>query len=146
MEIRCIHYGSSSFDPSKFKPIKDSEGFMGVKPRGGLWASPVNAEYGWVDWCKDNDYANGSLLESFELTVVGNILVIDSKENLDLLPWVDNDRFNCFISFETLVKAGYDAIHLTGRGEDETRYCFPKSLSGWDCESVLVLNKSSIII
>ena len=37
-----IHYGSKQFDISKFEPIRN----WWNKPHGGLWASPVNAEYG----------------------------------------------------------------------------------------------------
>jgi len=36
----------------------------------------------------------------------------------------------------------YDAIHLTDRGQWATRMTHPKNLYGWDCESVLILNKT----
>ena len=39
--MRYIHYGCTSFDKLKFQEIK-----------GGLWASPIDAEYGWKDWCE----------------------------------------------------------------------------------------------
>ena len=40
------------------------------------------------------------------------------------------------IDFEAASKR-YDAIHLTGRGQQETHLSHPLSLYGWDCESTL---------
>jgi hypothetical protein len=37
-----------------------------------------------------------------------------------------------------------DAIHLTERGEHETRLSQPYSLYGWDCECVLIMNPKGI--
>ena len=49
------------------------------------------------------------------------------------------------IDFEQIRSAGIDAIYLTKSGVNNTMYSFPKNLYGWDCESVLVINKKSII-
>ena len=49
-DIKYIHYGSNSFDPIKFHPIKNVPFY--TKPEGGLWASRTNTDFGWKDWCK----------------------------------------------------------------------------------------------
>jgi len=47
-----------------------------------------------------------------------------------------------YLDFEQLSKT-YDAVWLTYNGERKTRYSNP-DLYGWDCESVLILNKNSV--
>ena len=51
---RYIHYGHTQFNKDKFTFIKNA--LNNTKPIGELWASDVGAEYGWKDWCKDNDF------------------------------------------------------------------------------------------
>ena len=139
--LQLIHYGAPAYNPALFMPISDEPYF--VKPKGGLWASPVDSSWGWADWCEEENF--GSLDESFNLDFVGNLLVIDNYDDLDALPWIEG-MYRAFPSFQCLCVGGfyYDAIHLTVRGERETRYSRPRSLYGWDCESVLILNPNSI--
>ena len=49
-----IHYGFSNLDKARIKPIQNQPYFC--KPIGGLWASPVDAKYGWKQWCTDEDF------------------------------------------------------------------------------------------
>ena len=58
-----IHYGHSEFRPELFREIKNRYAF--VKPLGGLWASPVDAKLGWKEWCTDENFCVGRLLDSF---------------------------------------------------------------------------------
>lgn len=48
------------------------------------------------------------------------------------------------ISFNSL-KERYDAIWLTETGQWKTRLSRPLNLYGWDCESLVILNKRVII-
>jgi len=57
--MKYIHYGSNCFDPSKFVEIKNEKYFN--KPVGGLWASNIDAKFGWKEWCQGNDYGSGGL-------------------------------------------------------------------------------------
>ena len=52
-----------------------------------------------------------------------------------------------FPDFEK-VALEFDAIHLTTRGMMETRFTpfETPDLYGWDCESVLVLNRDVIVV
>ena len=45
---------TNSFKKEKIKPIKNELNF--TKPIGGLWASNINAEYGWKKWCDHNEF------------------------------------------------------------------------------------------
>lgn len=139
--MKLRHYGATHYNPSLFKPISDVPFFS--KPRGGLWTSPVGAEYGWRHWCEDEGF--GNLNDYFDLEFNGTILKIESVADLDLLPWVEQSGV-CFVSFQALCSPEfvYGAIHLTTEGQEKTRFTYPRSLYGWDCETVLVMNPRTI--
>jgi len=139
IELRLRHYGNTRYKRDLIKPICDVP--FRNKPSGGLWTSPVGSEYGWSDWSKDNEY--GDLSSHFDLIFKGTIFEIDSLDDMNNLPWIESDR-TPFVSFEPLVFMGYDAIHLTVKGEAETRFTHPKDLYGWDCETVLIMNPDAI--
>ncbi len=139
--MKLIHYGASKYNPELFKPIADRDFF--IKPTGGLWCSLIDSKWGWKDWCEAEGFR--TMEEYFYVEFIGALLVIDSVADLDQLPWTDN--YICpTISFEAMCRNGFtfDAIHLTKRGEQETRFTRPWSLYGWDCECVLVMNPASI--
>lgn len=144
--MQLIHHGANRFDRSKFRHPADS---TWTKPRGqGFWASPVDSEWGWKDWCLSEEFALERLEEKFTFEITGLIITIDSVEDLSLLDWVHIPgkiitNLNG-IRFSRMAMAGIDAIHLTVKGEDETRHSRPFNLYGWDCESVLILNESII--
>lgn len=141
VRLRLLHYGASQYDPNKFAPISDVP--FRNKPKGGLWTSPVASKYGWIDWWEENEF--GELGSFFEIEFTGTVFVIDSVNDMNKLPWIDLDGHS-FISFQAMCAIGftYDAIHLTEKGQMDTRFTHPRSLYGWDCETVLVMNPDSI--
>ena len=138
--MELIHYGSSQFDRSAFAGVVDAHC---IKPAGGLWASPVDAEFGWKQWCESEDFNLLNLDRSFTFSISGNIFTIDNVEDMNQLPWIEAGPLRC-ISFECLMAAGIDAVHLTWAGQVATRLSHPRNLYGWDCESVLVMNPDII--
>lgn len=139
-----VHFGASKFQPELLrKPINEW-----VKPRGGLWTSPVGSDYGWEKWCRSEGFRIESLNECFFLKFKSNskIAIIDSLDDLLKLP-----RFNrgegfygrVYLDFE-IISNKFDAIWLTVKGQSETRFSSPMNLYGWDCESILVFNPESI--
>lgn len=141
--MRLITYGKI-WDRARFSPVRNSNSCLN-KPTGGLWASPVGAKYGWKEWCKEQEFETATLLWWFEFTLVGRVLTIDTVEDLMALPWVPLPYQSSFeiIDFESLASE-YDAIHLTSQGEMSTKWDLNRSLRGWDCESVLVMNPNSV--
>ncbi len=139
--MKLIHYGASEYLSEKFKPLTNRKYIS--KPYGGLWTSPIDSEYGWSDWSKDNDF--GDLSDHFLLDFKGSLLTINSYEHINTLPWIDDGLF-IYPDFEQFSKENpeYDAIHLTVEGEQKTRYTHPKNFYGWDCETVLIINPDSI--
>ncbi len=122
------------------------------KPLGGLWGSPVDSEHSWFNWALENDFNQDRFDTHFKFEVNGNILTIDCEEDLYLLPWISTSKLipgwplcGESVSFERLVERDIDAIFLTEKGQYQTHLSHPRSLYGWDCESVLVLNPECII-
>jgi len=139
------HYGSSAYDPALLRPIRNRR-IPFVKPLGGLWTSPVDSDWGWVDWCKAEEYGLSHLCRHFDVRFKGKLLTVDSEADLDLLPWRDvcpgiNQQVP---DFEAIVAEGYQGMHLTVDGQHATRTTWPRTLYGWDCESVLIFDPDSI--
>jgi hypothetical protein len=133
---RClIHYGSNVFNPKLIQPIKNDNW---VKPKGGLWTSPINSNWGWKDWCESEDFRECSKENSFTLKLHdwAKICVIDSVSDLVCLPYYES--YKRYLDFEKIAE-NYDAIWLTEKGMQETR-CSNPDLYGWDCETFLILN------
>ena len=141
VRLRLRHYGSTHYRPDLFSPISDVP--FRNKPQGGLWTSPVDSEYGWKQWNEDEDFRDCK--EYFDIDFEGTVLKIDSAEDMGLLPWIESDGMH-FVSFQALCAIGfsYDAIHLTVKGQEETRHTYPRSLCGWDCETLLVMSPEAI--
>jgi hypothetical protein len=146
--MEYIHYGAKQYEFEKFNQIQNISYF--VKPKGGLWGSPVDAKYGWKEWNELNDYVKCDENNSFRFALKkdAKVAVIDTEDKLRLLPDADmppispkhyNDRK--YIDFEKLVELGYDAIEVL-ISECQSLY---DTLLGWDCDSVLVLNKDAIL-
>lgn len=154
--MKLIHFGNIEFNHSYFKKIKNEKYWN--KPLGGLWTSPFDSEYGWFDWCKSEGFRLDRLDKFFVLNIkTDKILTIDSLQDLknclkDFEQQLDNTDpfFNTkntvitkVLDYEKLSNY-YDAIHLTVKGEGRTRLSNPH-LYGWDCETVLILNKHCIL-
>ena len=138
-KMKLVTYGlGNELDISKIRPIINDKF---VKPQGGLWSSPINSNYGWVDWCKDENF--GECETSFEFEIDANVLIINSLDDLKQLPMIKY-KYGNYLDFEEIIQQGYDAIFLTERGQQNTRMSTP-NLYGWDCECVLVLNPNCIV-
>lgn len=136
-----IHYGHKSFDNKSFDEIKNERAW--VKPIGGLWASNINAKYGWRDWCEEQRFRECSIDNSFKFKLKedSRILKIDNSDILKKLPIVNAPFRTSWINLDfEKIKEEYDAIEVL-ISEDRRLYW---DLYGWDCDSLLVLNKEVI--
>jgi hypothetical protein len=145
MQTKYIHYGHKTFDKSKFKPILNMLGF--TKPSGGLWASPIDSELGWKDWCESEDFRECKEEDSFTFTLKenSNILHIYSLEDLRNLPKMILDiKMFTVLDFEKIKDSGVDGIEL--HLYSEHYHDLYNSLYGWDCDSILIMNPDIIEI
>ena len=140
--MKYIHYGHNKFDVTKFDKIKNIPEFS--KANGGFWGSRIDAEYGWKDWCKNNDY-DTDLKKHFQFSLKDNakVLIIDKCEKLKELPKVksmfENPIF-VLLDFEKLSKE-YDAIEVLISKDGQLYW----DLYGWDCDSIFIMNPDVII-
>ena len=132
-----IHFGHERFDREKFQEIKNELYFC--KPKGGLWASPVDAPFGWKDWCEAEEYQKCDEANSFTFTLneKANVYLIRSVDEVRAMPSVECELESMFLpDFEKMLADGWDAIEFHLR-EDRELYWV---LYGWDCDSILVMN------
>ena len=136
--MEFIHYGHDRFDKSLFTPPTNYP-FTMTKPEGGLWASPVDAPYGWKDWCRENNFRWCDETNSFRFRLKdgSNVIRLERTADLEQIPRRNEpDWFTTWFApdFEELVKRGVDAIWLTNSN------ALYWQLYGWDCDSILILN------
>ena len=161
MELIVVHYAENlEFKLSKIE-IENCPIFPRIKPKGGVWTSPIRSKYGWDKWCKSNNYGSIDKLTKVEMVIEyvnnKNLIVIDDEKDLDKLIWESDPMikhffeetgfkapFGEFIDFEKMRKKGVDAIWLTEKGERRTRFIYPRNLYGWDCETILILNERCV--
>lgn len=143
----------SMVELDKIKPIKNRpHGF--VKPEGGLWTSTYDPDCGsdWVQWNLGERYT-GEIREEEGANKIyydccllypreADICIVDDFEDLEDIfynyPFRSKGSFGMpeYIDYEALAQ-DFDAMHLTFRGQRETRMTHPLSLYGWDCESTI---------
>ncbi len=140
-----VHYGAPQFDPNKFDPIQN----WWNKPHGGLWASPIDANFGWKEWCRETNFRECTEENSFRfsLTSDANVYYIDcelAESHLPSLPWpcVHIRRPDLRIyDFEELLHAGVDAVELNLSAYRPLYWL----MYGWDCDCILILNPDVIV-
>lgn len=139
------------------------QSLMHVKPMGGLWTSTYHKKIGcgWLAWCQGEDFRlDHEEVYKLKFDPESKVYVIDSWEDyMDLKSQYlvhppdgateQEKSFHELFQFIDWVKVSdiYDAIHLTEKGEGETRYpsfglgssSRDMGLYGWDCESTLWL-------
>ena len=156
-----IHYGAESFDPQKFITPCNGD-WLRTKPKfhTGLWASPVCSHYSWLKWCKENDFKHYKKNNYFMFKIKPSARVCHIYQVKDLLKLtrLENSSDDSWysIDYNEVIKH-YDAIELH-LSEEKTPYDFDASemslksycdrlynaLYGWDCDSILILNKDII--
>ena len=141
-----IHYGHNEYKTPN--PIVNERNW--TKPKGGLWASRKDDDFGWKDWCKNEDFRMSSFDSFFEFVLKdqARVLTLHDVDQLDNLPktnhpdrpYIKHDAYSeCCLDFEKLTKE-YDAVELINVNQ------FYYALYGWDCNSILIMNPNIIEI
>lgn len=85
-----IHYGHTGFNKENFTELHNSE-YLSVKPdrRSGIWASPVGSEFGWKDWCEQNDFRECREDNSFKFVIKNPARILTIESIQDALYLID---------------------------------------------------------
>lgn len=149
-DVKYVHYGSKVYDPEKFKPICNRESGALPKPRGGLWACRPDAEYGWKEWCENNDFREYKEDDFFMFTINSDkVCVIRSAEeghelakHYGKLVCINGITYDCMETIDwDEVKHDYDALEIVISDDSDLYYDF----YGWDCDSIVVFNPDVIV-
>lgn len=149
--MKYIHYGSDKFVPQEFLPIVNQTRNYTKPKQGGLWASPIDAKYGWKQWCIDEDFWIDNLNTYFIFDLVPDVRIChirgyyDLKKLPVLQPYVESSYYK--IDFENAMKR-YDAIqlHLSEQPRCNYEEDLYFLLYGWDCDSILIMNPEVIVL
>lgn len=143
--MQYIHYGHNEFNKNKFQPIKNRLDIS--KPLGGLWASRVDSNNGWKNWCESSEFAIEHLGVNFIFSLIedAKVVRITNSDQLKELPKINNQlsipTMWTMIDYEELANE-YDALEVL-ISEDRELYF---NLYGWDCDSIVIMNPDIIII
>lgn len=138
-----IHYGSDVFDMEKFNSIKDlKRDNRGInKPDFGLWASPVDTDFGWKDWCEGEEFHLDRLDKRFTFTLSedAKILTVRGLDDVkDYTSYID-ERITLFkvLDFDRIMRRfdGMELIH-----EDRYSELHDSFFYTWDCDSIVIWN------
>ncbi len=134
-----IHYGHKAFDRSLFQPITNHKCWK--KPLGGLWASPVDAPFGWKAWCESESFRECEEDNAFRFTLKpeSKVFRIECLKDFTELMRITNSQNDDEINFEKLAKL-YDAVDFVQTLETNM------VLNDWDCDCILVMNPGVILI
>lgn len=149
MDKRYIHYNSDTFDKERLKRAltHDNKYRRGDKPFG-LWASPVNAKYGWKEWCEDEEWRLDRLNESFEfsLSPEAKILTINKLEDAADFLIVDHAGMYSTQYYLNLpmIYDRYDAMEVN-MSNDYMHLHDNNVFYSWDVDSIVIWNPDVIV-
>lgn len=140
-----IHYGHKKFSKEMYEPIKNMH--LLAIPNGGLWASRIDAKFGWKDWYINQSYKRIDEDNAFKFKLKDGtkILYIDNIDMLSTLPVVHYNPSilkyidNAFLDFEKLSKE-YDAIEVSISKCPDLFF----KLYEWYCDTILIMNPNII--
>lgn len=154
-----IHYGHSSFDPSKFIDVRDNTEYLcdGRKPHSGLWGTWVDSNYGWKEILqsdkeifRNEGWRLGEFF-TFSLQRDAKIISIHNEENFNRLlhPFFSEYKIDYTKALEAQFKIfwekmaeQYDAIEVDAGSNTYLHMAF----KGWECDSICVFHKEVIIL
>lgn len=115
------------------------------KPKG-LWVSDED-EYGWREWCRDNDWGDGlAVAHEIEPTDEARLLTITSAAAIDEFTAIygTSDRLSCWIDWAA-VASTYQGILITPYiYERRLSYESPSWYYPWDCASGCIWDTDAI--
>lgn len=164
--ISYLRKEKQPFDKDKIITILDGTPSAINKPHKAFWGSPINAEFGWKEWCYSNemwideyDWSNPVV---WKLQTGSKILKVDSLDVMSaerscLKKYLanpfpteirfSNPYFMSVLNFELMYEDGITAVQLMNPSIGHmfwNDYELESMFNSWDCESIVVLDKAKI--
>ena len=124
---------------------------MRNKPYGGLWASPIDSNYGWRDFCMYDTFNVESLKQHFifRLKPTAKIYILNNENDIAMISNLKNYWGYNTMNFDMLKEEGYDGIFATINAIRKCKYYLPnwphtKGLETWDAESICIFNEDVV--
>lgn len=154
--VSILKNGTRRFNKDFFQPIANIPGFS--KPLGGFWASPIDAKYGWKEWCKENGEWDWLTGDAFVFEIPDSARVLRIEKIADILyeyldsSFCDPERYALAkdsagfcnptlpLDFEKLAEK-FDAVEILAG----SNYDLYNAFYGWDCDSILIMNPDIIV-
>ena len=145
-----VHYTHEQ--PWSIRPIQIEN--LWVKPKGGIYASPMNCKESWAAWCRTENFGL-SPHKVYLLVDISKAITIDQVSDLGKLAWTKLPRswgLQEIPDYETMRDSGVEVIYLTAAGQWATRFAdidsgmvLGHNLYGWDCECLLIMSERAIL-
>jgi hypothetical protein len=146
-----IHYGSNQFD-RRILEDKRSENANRVdwKPCG-LWASPIDAGFGWKEWCEAGCFDGSDFSKAFRFDVAPNAKILHVRSLNDVAQYISKSPNEVlfhsgyyYLDCEKLCR-DYDGIELhISDNYDELH--MSRIFNTWDVDSICVWNPDAIVV
>ena len=154
---KYIHYGITADEFDK-KKVTERVNALFSKPDRGFWASPVNTDWGWKDWCTCNDFRmdTDAFDKSFRFRIDKKAKILRVRNEDDIMPFVipDNDPFYKRLTWgrcKTSIgdRLDRDRLYETFDGMElflsENYYMHEGIFNSWDCDSIVIWNPDVIL-
>lgn len=163
-DIKYVTYfqKGDAFDPDKIVIDLNNKhnGFL-FKPDKGFWGSPVDAEYGWKEWTESENFRDYDYNNPIYWTLTsGKILQVgwdevNNKETSNLTKYVkpvyvkpvmigDYCSYSV-LDWNKMLEDDIVAVQLMdGYIGHYFKYDLEERFNSWDCESIVVLDKSRL--
>ena len=130
------------------------------KPTKAFWGSPINATFGWKEWCIREDFGNYDWENPIKWKLEKNSKILkidwcDLQNNIELLKKYINipiesqklgfRYFMASLDFNKLFEDNIIAVQLLD-GSIGHRFTMDIEMmfNSWDCESIVVLDETKI--
>ena len=147
-----IHYGHTEFNLDE---VQKSVPSIKSKPDKGIWASPVDTDWGWKDWCESEDWSCSDMSVSFRFILTDSAKILEVHKEEDILDYVitnqDSLQFRRYTHNLTDICDYLDTEKLYSEFDGielflSDNYSMHDGIfNSWDCDSIVVWNPDVII-
>ena len=131
-----IHYGTDNFNPYYMS-------FERWDKPGGLWASPINSDWGWKSFCKSADFRTENLKVFFKFRLQTNAKILKIKRYEEVIPYIIENDNRLELNLDK-IKNEFDAMEVM-MSNDWNNLHNSEIFWSWDVDSLVVWNLNKVM-